>query len=102
MQFKKIIKTERPNCGCRTWLDHWIKATKSRKPPVCSVYKCPNKALVGGHINACENENNEWLIMPLCSDHHSSFKTACFDVKASVKCKLVSAIISKPMRRFCS
>lgn len=91
MQYKKIIKLEKPNCGCPTWLDHWVRATKSRKLPVCSVYKCANKAVVGGHINACDIENNEWLIMPLCSNHNSLSKTECFDVKVSVARRLVLA-----------
>lgn len=91
MQFKKIIKTEGPSCGCKSWLDHWVRSTGSRKIPTCAVYKCSNKAVVGGHINACDTVNNEWWIMPLCSTHNSSFRTECFDVKVTVSNRLVFA-----------
>ncbi len=101
MQFKKIIKTEGPSCDCKSWLDHWVRSTGSRKIPTCAVYKCSNKAVVGGHINFCDPEITEWLIMPLCSNHNSSFNLECFDVKSTVKRRLVTATKAKPFRRFC-
>jgi hypothetical protein len=68
-----------------------MKINGSRVTPVCSVYKCTNKSVVGGHVQACDDENSAWLIMPLCSVHNTSHFVECFDVKVTAKRKLVSA-----------
>lgn len=91
MQYKNIQKTARLACACISWLEHWMKINGSRVTPVCSVYKCTNKSVVGGHVQACDDENSAWLIMPLCSVHNTSHFVECFDVKVTAKRKLVSA-----------
>lgn len=95
MQFKNIQKTAKLKCNCVSWLDHWMRFTGSRVTPTCSVYNCGRKSIVGGHVKACDGENSEWLIIPLCSVHNASNFTECFDVKAPILRKLVSANVSE-------
>jgi len=46
----------------------------------CSVLGCANKAVVGGHVTPCSEDEGLWLIMPLCSKHNSSFNENPFEI----------------------
>lgn len=98
MQYKNIQKTTGLTCQCISWLDHWMRFTGKRVTPICSVHKCTQLAVVGGHVKACDSENSPWLIMPLCSVHNASHFTECFNVKVAVLRNLVSANVAETCR----
>jgi hypothetical protein len=58
-------------------------------PVECAVLKCKHKALVGGHVTPCTEDEGLWLIMPLCSNHNSSFDERPFEVVKSLRARWV-------------
>jgi hypothetical protein len=82
MKYKNLDKCAGMRCGCRTWLEHWSRAMHKKALVECSVLGCANKAVVGGHVTPCAEEEGLWLIVPLCPKHNStSFKDSYEIVK---------------------
>ena len=60
-----------------SWLEFW-KDKKNNSSPKCSCIRCPNKAVVGGHVLKENNSDKNWYIVPLCSVHNNTYRKEPF------------------------
>ena len=70
-KIKNINGTSNNSCKCGSWLNHYVKFA-GRNPTFCSETNCLNKDLVGAHVQKVDPSNNNWYIVPLCSEHNKS------------------------------
>ena|GEM_PF-669515 len=89
MKYKNLDKCAGMRCGCVSWLDHWCRAMHKETPVACSVLRCTHKAVVGGHVTPCSEDEGLWLIMPVCSKHNSSFNENPFEILKPLRTRWV-------------
>ena len=71
--------SDRPNCDCGTWKQHWINGTGKTWPILCSVEGCMETASDGAHlINENSDIKGEW-IAPTCKG--CNHRTDTFSLK---------------------
>jgi hypothetical protein len=58
-------------CQCNNPLDHWMQNTNSKVSPICSVYGCTNKSIVGGFLKVFNSNDSEVFMLPICIKHLS-------------------------------
>ena len=67
---KNIQGTSVYRCGCRSWIDHWRRATKADRL-TCAVMGCGNLAAVGAHVISTDmRRDRQWWIAPFCRYHN--------------------------------
>lgn len=85
MEYKVVWHIDEMECNCRKWLDHWMRATKSKVIPKCSVAYCTRRARTGGHVVACDDPHGQVFVIPLCSEHDSTLFKECFETNRKTK-----------------
>ena len=79
--------SELPQCGCKTWKQHWINVSSKEWPAKCAVDGCDNTAEVGAHVR---NPNVDGVkIVPFCKECNAKGTEIEFTLKKEVE--LVSA-----------
>lgn len=75
-----------PACGCDSYLEHWEKATNSKRPEQCSKSGCTKPAEVGAHVINCSvTANNSLKIVPLCKPCNNPANKECFPLVKGTK-----------------
>jgi len=75
-----------PACGCKSYIEHWEKATNLKRPKVCSASGCAKPVDVGAHVFNCSNgASNTLKIVPLCNTCNTPSNTECFPLLKNVK-----------------
>lgn len=70
-KIKNINGTSDTKCKCGSWLDHWKKFSKS-SISYCQEVNCYSKDLVGAHVQKANSSDDNWYIIPLCTNHNQS------------------------------
>lgn len=71
MRVKNINGTSANICKCGSWLEHWKRFSDQQLPPNCAEKKCFEKPEVGAHVQKDDDNDNNWYIVPLCTEHNA-------------------------------
>ncbi len=84
-----------PACGCSSYLVHWEKATKEKRPAICSKSGCTNSVDVGAHVFNCSGTStNSLKVVPLCNRCNNRTNQDCFKLNKGVKIPSASKLSS--------
>ena len=89
MKYKNLKFGAAMSCGCVSWLDHWCRAMHKETPVECSVLRCKHKAVVGGHVTPCADDEGLWLIVPLCPKHNAGFFKDSYEIVKPLRTRWV-------------
>lgn len=73
-------------CGCKGWIHHWKKLTRTVATPQCSVDYCGELGSVGAHVqlHLLKTPNRKTYIAPMCPKHNGEHEGE-FRTKPGVK-----------------
>ncbi|HNT16722.1 MAG TPA: hypothetical protein PKJ37_02345 [Acidobacteriota bacterium] len=91
MKIRNINGTSQNTCKCGSWLNHWKTYSHQEIPGRCPVQNCPERVLVGAHVQKADSDDNAWYIYPLCKGHNAS---TGHTLEVSDSYRLVSANIA--------
>lgn len=74
--------TSNKRCNCGSWLAHW-KHFSEQTVYNCIVIDCNNKVEVGRHVKKISIMDDNWYIVPVCSDCNNS-REETLDISESV------------------
>lgn len=84
-----------PACGCKSYLDHWERATGLTRPDNCSKSGCTNPVHVGAHVFNCSGTSRNTLkIVPLCNTCNNPVNEDCFPLVLSARTPSASKLAS--------
>ncbi len=58
-------------CKCGSWPQHWKNFSGEQLGSWCYEVKCTKKPEIGAHVQKDDISENNWYIIPLCTDHNN-------------------------------
>jgi len=71
MKVKNINGTSQNRCKCGSWIQHW-RNYSGQTATECRARGCSRKDLLGAHVQKDVNYDNNWYIVPFCSEHNKT------------------------------
>lgn len=77
---------KKPTCGCHSWREHWLRATRSQRT-TCAVFGCTSEIAVGAHVRMTDGRrSNQIYIVGICAqcNHYTNREEMAINQNAKI------------------